>query len=387
MQLSSIEKQFETTISEMDGAVQILEHYASMRKLAPSDRSLDHDKDMAAFRGPLRSQVSFPCHDLPHHDVNEFCGRVKELNLIDEALRPSPEGMIRQQSYGVYGMGGVGKSRLALAYATRFRTHFDAIFLIESENPLAISRSFTKISRKLRLRDQNQSGNAEEDHELVQQWLLESGKYGLFQEYCNCLLTTSGMRWLLIWDNVENFEQIRAYWPSSTGSLLLTTRYKTVAIMKGESLALKPFDESEAWALFTKLMKWNELAMVEEVEIEAAKLLLSKLQGLALGIRQMAALIKVKGKGVANFLNRYKKGRLRDDGSSKLDDYNFSLDTIWQTAFDTLNQKGTQKKGYGFQLLGIITYFSPDCIPNTIFDGTRLGEVPALLTFCKDEDE
>ena len=180
MQLSSIEKQFETTINEMDGAVQILEHYASMRKLAPTDRSLDHDKDMAAFRGPLGNQVSFPCHDLPHHDVNDFCGRVEELNLIDEALRPSPDGMIRQQSYGVYGMAGVGKSRLALAYATQFKANFDAIFLVESENPLAISRSFTKISRKLRLRDQDQSGNAEEDHELVQQWLLESGMCGLF---------------------------------------------------------------------------------------------------------------------------------------------------------------------------------------------------------------
>ena len=195
------------------------------------------------------------------------------------------------------------------------------------------------------------------------------------------------MRWLLIWDNVENFEQIRSYWPSSTGSLLLTTRYKAVAIVKGESLALKPFNDPEAWALFTKLIKWNDLATVEEAEIEAAKLLLTKLQGLALGIRQMVALIKVKGKGVASFLNRYRKGRLRDDGSSKLDDYNFSLDTIWQTAFNTLEKRGAQKKGYGFQLLGVMTYFSPDCIPNSIYGSTRLGEVPAALTFCKDEDE
>ena len=195
------------------------------------------------------------------------------------------------------------------------------------------------------------------------------------------------MRWLLIWDNVEKFEHIRSYWPSSTGSLLLTTRYKTVAIVKGESLALKPFNGSEAWALFTKLMKWNNLTTVEEAEIEAARLLLAKLQGLALGIRQMAALIKVKGKGVAHFLNRYRKGRIRDDGSSKLDDYSFSLDTIWQTAFNTLKKKGAQQKGYGFQLLGVMTYFSPDCIPNIMYNGAKLGEVPASLSFCKDEDE
>lgn len=178
MQLSSIEKQFEATISEMDGAVQTLEHYASMRKLAPTDRSVDHDKDMAAFRGPLRNKAVFPCHDLPRYDDDEFCGRAEELNLINEVLRPLPDGMIRQQSYGLYGMGGVGKSRLALTYAIRFKAHFDAIFWVEGENPLAISRSFTKISRRLHLREQDQPGNAEEDHELVQQWLLESGTCG-----------------------------------------------------------------------------------------------------------------------------------------------------------------------------------------------------------------
>ena len=67
---------------------------------------------------------------------------------------------------------------------------------------------------------------------------------------------------------------------------------------------------------------------MDRAEVEAAKLLLTKLQRLALGIRQMAALIKVKGKSIASFLNRYRKGRLNDDGSSKLDDYNFSLDTV-----------------------------------------------------------
>ena len=159
--------------------IQVFKHDANMLDLVHTDRSLGHDKHMAAFRGPLQTKVSLPCHDLPQRDDNEFCGRAEELNLIDKALSPPPNGMIRQQSFRVYGTGGVGKSRLALAYATWFKARFDAIFVIESENPLSISQSFTKISRKLRLREQDQSGNAEEDHELVQQWLLESGTYSV----------------------------------------------------------------------------------------------------------------------------------------------------------------------------------------------------------------
>lgn len=167
--------EFEATIKAMDAAVNVLEHYATMRKLAPSDRNLDQDRDLAAYRGPLKSGTAFPCHDLPLHEDNVFCGRQTELDLIDEVLSPLLKGIIRQRALCVYGIGGVGKSRIALAYASRCRDSFDAIFVIPSENNIAVSRSFTRVARKLRLREQEQSGNAEEDNELVQQWLLESG--------------------------------------------------------------------------------------------------------------------------------------------------------------------------------------------------------------------
>ncbi|MCJ1250540.1 hypothetical protein MMC30_007768 [Trapelia coarctata] len=161
----------------MDDALKMLEHPADERKLSPSDRNLDHDQHLAAYRGPMKSRVAFPCHDLPIYDDNVFCGRHVELDLIDDAISPPLEGIIRQRAFCIYGIGGVGKSRLALAYASRFGYKFDAIFVIQSEDNLAVSGSFTRIDRKLRLREQDQGGNAEEDNELVQQWLQESGMW------------------------------------------------------------------------------------------------------------------------------------------------------------------------------------------------------------------
>lgn len=122
--------------------------------------------------------MTFPCHDPLDSDEAEFYGREQELGQIDEVPNLSTDGMIRQQVYGLYGMAGVGKSKLVRTYANRFKRHFDAIFVVQSENPMSVSQSFSRIARKLRLCEQDQAGNAEEDNKSAQQWLLETADNG-----------------------------------------------------------------------------------------------------------------------------------------------------------------------------------------------------------------
>jgi hypothetical protein len=71
-------------------------------KLAPSDRNLDQDRDLAACRGPLKSRITFQCHDLPLHVDNVFYGRQAELNLIVKVLSPLLKDT-REHQYGVSG--------------------------------------------------------------------------------------------------------------------------------------------------------------------------------------------------------------------------------------------------------------------------------------------
>ena len=195
-----------------------------------------------------------------------------------------------------------------------------------------------------------------------------------------------GKRWLLIWDNVENFDHIRSYWPSSRGSLILTTRYKSIAFIKGESIAMEPLNFEEAWELFTTLMKWEDLGAVPESEIEAAKSLLPKLQRLPLGIRQMAAMITLQRQGVKQYLETYKEVGHKDAGSFMLDDYEFSLDTVWKASFSALEEHRNEGS-HGYHLLGIIASLSPADIPNELFTGHKLETYPPVLSFCQNEDE
>lgn len=80
-------------------------------KLAPSDRNLDQDRDLAACRGPLKSRVTFQCHDLPLHVDNVFYGCQAELNLIVKVLSPLLKDTIHQRA----SIQGAGKSKIALA--------------------------------------------------------------------------------------------------------------------------------------------------------------------------------------------------------------------------------------------------------------------------------
>ncbi|MCJ1250541.1 hypothetical protein MMC30_007769 [Trapelia coarctata] len=93
--------------------------------------------------------------------------------------------------------------------------------------------------------------------------------------------------------------------------------------------------------------------------------------------------------GVKHFLERYKKGGLRDDGWPKLDDYGFSTDTVWKASFSALEEHRTndEEPCHGLHLLGVIAFLSPDNISNGIFTGHNPDSYPPVLSFCQKEED
>jgi hypothetical protein len=81
------------------------------------------------------------------------------------------------RSLALYGIGGVGKSSVALRYAeTRIhRKELDAMFWIAGEKDVTIRQSFTNIAVRLKL-----PGAQPKDHDqnrtLVLDWLQNTGE-------------------------------------------------------------------------------------------------------------------------------------------------------------------------------------------------------------------
>src|SRR4051794_3896102 len=106
--------------------------------------------------------------------------------------------------------------------------------------------------------------------------------------------------WLLIYDNAEDEQLLRGYWPTgATGSILLTSRHwgniQQDEYRNGQTVPL--FNPQERWDLLMKLLglQWQNQYLEGQtgaLERKAGTRLLDHLGGLTLAIVQAASLIK-----------------------------------------------------------------------------------------------
>ncbi|MDT0612095.1 tetratricopeptide repeat protein [Streptomyces lancefieldiae] len=87
--------------------------------------------------------------NLPRPVPHTFVGREEELELLDEAVRQHSGGSAQVVTQAVSGLGGVGKSTLALRWAHRRRASHPAVWWINAETPDSLTESFAQLTRRL----------------------------------------------------------------------------------------------------------------------------------------------------------------------------------------------------------------------------------------------
>lgn len=87
-----------------------------------------------------------PCNTLPVAENRWFFGRQDTLDEIDRQLKASATGQSRLSSIALFGLGGIGKTQTALAYAYRKLGELDAVFWIPAEDRLSIQQGFSRAA-------------------------------------------------------------------------------------------------------------------------------------------------------------------------------------------------------------------------------------------------
>ena len=89
-----------------------------------------------------------PIWNVPYRRNPNFTGREEVLDALYEALRSGQAAALTQ---AISGLGGVGKTQLALEYAYRHRADYDLPWWIRSEEPTTLASDYALLAQKLDL--------------------------------------------------------------------------------------------------------------------------------------------------------------------------------------------------------------------------------------------
>ncbi|KIX07673.1 uncharacterized protein Z518_02327 [Rhinocladiella mackenziei CBS 650.93] len=311
------------------------------------------------------SAAGFPCHEIPASDEN-FLGRSEDLERIDAALNRKQASKLC--IVVISGFGGAGKSALALKAAHKYKEarKYDAIFWLNAEDPDVLRESYNKMACRLLLQGANGKSDKDVNYMLVKNWLDKTSR-----------------KWLLIYDNVDDEKILRNYLPPDAGTMIITTRYQSVSFAVNDPnitrLQLEKFNPEDSLRLFNHLRVIRDPTADINGEIAETKELLEEVDGLALGIKQMACYIAKKRLTIPLFREKYTK-MAKSIINSKAEGVHHALGTLWRVQFLDIQDTSASK------LLGLLSLCAPNDIPRELFEVGEALETANLAAFCDDEE-
>jgi hypothetical protein len=180
-----LEQQVASILSEIDEEVSRLEQLSRVTRRRESDDLVDIGQLPSRFVAssvssplPVEERASLPCVIFPTTRTRRFFDRADVIIQMDRFFASQDADLIPSlRSLALYGLGGVGKSSVALRYAeTRLsRGDIDAIFWVSSEKDVSIRQGFTDIAMRLKLPDA-QLKDHDENRTLVLSWLQHTSE-------------------------------------------------------------------------------------------------------------------------------------------------------------------------------------------------------------------
>jgi hypothetical protein len=263
-----------------------------------------------------------------------FLGRT---SLLDELHRELHGKAASTTVVAAYGLGGVGKTALAVAYVSQYRADYSVVGWISAESPPMIAAGLANLAPSL---------GVEVSHDqdaIVTEVLAE-------------LSRRSG--WLLIFDNAEDPRQfVRPPFGDGRGHILVTSRNPAWDSL-ATTIEVDTLDEEAAAQLL--------LARTGAKDEVAAGELARILGCLPLALTQAAAYIaETPGCDLSGYLERYRQASAPLLAESSPLDYPAPVAVTWQLNISALRKSDPLAE----KLLKLCAFLAPSVIPLDLFRG------------------
>ncbi|SDK85355.1 FxSxx-COOH system tetratricopeptide repeat protein [Nonomuraea jiangxiensis] len=291
---------------------------------------------------------------IPGQNKN-FTGRSEILARLRESLTTGTSAALVPQA--LHGLGGVGKTQLAIQYAWQYRDKYDIVWWITADQAELVPSSLAGLAEGLGLRPATVVG-IEEAAASVREALQRGEPYD---------------RWLLIFDNADEPEQIRDMIPDGgPGHVLITSRNNRWSAV-AQTVQVDVFARQESIAFLNRRLG-------REVDKKEADRLAEALGDLPLALEQAAALQDQTGISVEEYIEQLDV-RTRDLLSmGKSTEYPVSMTAAWQLSVEAVEGKLPEAG----DVLRCLAFFGPNPIPRDVFRRGSKGSADMMQSILAD---
>ncbi len=275
-----------------------------------------------------------------------FVGRTELLQAVERRLDTQDTAAVLP--HALHGLGGVGKSQLALEYVYRHQREYNVICWIPAERESLILTALAGLAVRLRVTPAGQDGSNAPAANTAVPAVLEALRTGSPYD-----------KWLLIFDNAENIELVRRFFPGNgPGKIIVTSRnpeWERVA----SPLQVNVFERQESVELLQKRSP--------DLSAEDADLLAGALGDLPLAVEQAGAWRAVTGMLVEDYIDLLDRRSPEILHLDPAPDYPVSVAAAWDISLERIKENSPGAR----ELLDICACMAPEPIPLSLLRRSR----------------
>ncbi|WP_086736758.1 FxSxx-COOH system tetratricopeptide repeat protein [Streptomyces glaucescens] len=266
----------------------------------------------------------------------DFSGRDTEMVQLRSGLLSAQHAVVQ----ALHGMGGIGKTQIALEYAHRFASQYDIVWWVDAEQADQLPVRYTELADRLGIAKPD-AGTEANAHLLLQHLRTRH-------------------RWLLVLDNAEQPDQIDAWLPEGPGHVLITSRNPGWHGIAHHS-HLDVFTRADSQAYLH--------ARVPGITTEEAGLLAQDLGDLPLALAQAAGVLR-SGMSLDRYRGLLATNTARLLQESDVRDYPVPLAATVGIAIARLTDGGHSE---ATALLRLGSFLGPEPVPTAWLETARPG--------------
>ncbi|GAB3277305.1 FxSxx-COOH system tetratricopeptide repeat protein [Kineosporia babensis] len=287
--------------------------------------------------------------NLPNRNPH-FVGRDPLLLDLRQRLLNATTAVVVPQA--LHGLGGVGKTQVAMEYAHRFGADYDLVWWLPAEQPSEARSRIAALAPHLNL---GSAGDEPGEVDRAVRSVLDALRRG--DPY---------RRWLLIFDNADEPDELETLLPTGPGHVIVTSRNQGWA-SEAQTVEVDVFAREESISLLQRRGR--------NLSVHDSDRLAERLGDLPLALEQAAVWQAETGMSVDEYLQLFDERleQLLASGSPQL--YSTSVAATWSIVFDRLRVQSPA----AVQMLELCAFFGPEPIPFRLLSLGRFTALPEPL--------